>query len=120
MSKLTRKQRLRRRHVHIRKRVSGSAKRPRLLVRRSLRHIEASLINDVEGRTMLTATTKSSSFSTEPGTTKTEQAGRLGELIAAMAREKGIEEVVFDRGGHPYHGRVKAVAEKAREAGLRF
>lgn len=120
MSKLTRKQRLRRRHVHIRKRVSGSAEKPRLLVRRSLRHIEASLIDDTDGKTMITATTKSGSFSSDTGTTKTEMAGRIGEMIAALAKEKGIEEVVFDRGGHPYHGRVKALAEKAREAGLRF
>lgn len=121
MANLTRKERLRRRHMHIRKRVSGTAGRPRLLVRRSLRHIEASLIDDVGGHTLFSVTTKAGSFAADgKKETKTEQASRLGELIASQAREKGIDEVVFDRGGHPYHGRVRALAEKAREAGLRF
>jgi large subunit ribosomal protein L18 len=120
MAKLTRKERLHRRHVHIRKRVSGTTGRPRLFVRRSLRHMEASLIDDVGGHTLFSITTKAGSFASEKKETKTEQASRLGEMIASHAREKGIEEVVFDRGGHPYHGRVRALAEKAREAGLRF
>jgi len=120
MANLTRKERLRRRHVHIRKRVTGTSERPRLLVRRSLRHMEASLINDVDGHTMFSVTTKAGSFASDKKESKTEQASRLGEMVADHAREKGIESVVFDRGGHPYHGRVRALAEKAREAGLRF
>jgi len=120
MAKLTRRQRLRRRHFHIRKRVYGTAEKPRLLVRKSLKHMEASLIDDLTGETLLTMTTKSGSFSTVKKETKTEQASRLGKLVAEKARDKGIEQVVFDRGGHPYHGRVRALAENAREAGLRL
>lgn len=120
MTKLNRKQRLRRRHFHIRKRVSGTAEKPRLLVRRSLKHIEASLIDDIAGKTILTVTSKAGSFSTAKKETKSEQASRLGTLLAQKAREKGIEIAVFDRGGHSYHGRVKALAENAREAGLRL
>ncbi|MCD4777068.1 MAG: 50S ribosomal protein L18 [Candidatus Aegiribacteria sp.] len=120
MAKLTRKQRLRRRHFHIRKRLYGTDDKPRLLVRRSLKHLEASLINDLTGETLLTLTTKSGSFSTVKKENKSEQASRLGKLLAEKAKEKGINEAVFDRGGHPYHGRVKAFAENAREAGLRL
>ena len=120
MAKLTRKQRLRRRHFHIRKKLSGTDEKPRLLVRRSLKHMEASLINDLTGETLLTLTTKSGSFSTVKKESKSEQASRLGKLLADRAKEKGIEEAVFDRGGHAYHGRVKALAENAREAGLRL
>jgi large subunit ribosomal protein L18 len=120
MAKLTRKQRLRRRHFHIRKRLFGTGDKPRLLVRKSLKHIEASLINDLTGETLLTLTTKSGSFSTVKKESKTEQASRLGRLLATRAKEKGIEVAVFDRGGHPFHGRVKAFADNAREAGFRF
>ncbi|OPL19942.1 MAG: 50S ribosomal protein L18 [Candidatus Aegiribacteria sp. MLS_C] len=120
MAKLTRKQRLRRRHFHIRKSLYGTAERPRLLVRKSLKHMEASLIDDLTGKTLLTMTTKAGSFSTVDKETKTEQASRLGRLLAEKARDRGIEQAVFDRGGHPYHGRVRALAENAREAGLRF
>jgi len=120
MAKLTRRQRLRRRHFHIRKRMYGTDDKPRLLVRRSLKHIEASLINDLTGETLLTLTTKSGSFSTAKKESKCEQASRLGRLLATRAKEKGIEIAVFDRGGHSYHGRVKALAENAREAGLRL
>jgi len=120
MAKLTRKQRLRRRHFHIRKRLHGTGEKPRLLVRKSLKHMEASLIDDISGRTLMTLTTKSGDFSAVKKETKTEQAGRLGTLIAEKAKEKGIEQVVFDRGGHPYHGRVRALAESARNAGLRL
>ncbi|MBN2586914.1 MAG: 50S ribosomal protein L18 [Candidatus Fermentibacteraceae bacterium] len=120
MANLTSKQRLRRRHFHIRKRLYGTDEKPRLLVRKSLKHMEASLINDLTGETLLTLTTKAGSFSAVKKETKTEQASRLGKLLADKAREKGIEQAVFDRGGHPYHGRVRALAENAREAGLRL
>ena len=120
MAKLTRKQRLRRRYFHIRKRLSGTGEKPRLLVRKSLKHMEASLINDLTGETLLTLTTKAGSFSTVKKETKSEQASRLGKLLATKAKEKGIETVVFDRGGHVFHGRIKALADNARETGLRF
>ncbi len=120
MAKLTRSQRLRRRHFHLRKTLSGTGEKPRLHVRRSLKHMEASLINDLTGETLLTLTTRSGSFSTVKKETKSEQAARLGRLVAEKAKEKGIEQAVFDRGGHSFHGRVKALADNAREAGLRL
>ncbi len=120
MARLTRRQRLRRRHFHIRKKLYGTGDKPRLLVRRSLKHMEASLINDLTGETLLTLTTKSGSFSTVKKENKSEQAARLGRLLAEKAKEKGINEAVFDRGGHYYHGRVRALAENVREAGLRL
>jgi large subunit ribosomal protein L18 len=121
MSRLTRKERLHRRHAGIRKKISGTPERPRLFVRRSVRHMTACLIDDVSGRTLATLTTRSGEFTGDgtPGS-KTIRAGRLGSMVAEKAKELGIETVVFDRGGHPYHGRVKALAEKAREGGLRF
>lgn len=118
MAKLTRKQRLRRRHFHIRRKLHGTGEKPRLLVRKSLKHMEASLINDITGETLLTLTTKAGSFITAEKETKIQQAERLGKLIAEKADEKGIRKAVFDRGGHRYHGRVRALAEGAREAGL--
>jgi large subunit ribosomal protein L18 len=120
MAKLTRRERLSRRHRRIRKRLSGTSERPRLYVRRSLKHMIACLIDDVEGKTLLALTTDSNEFKTDAGKTKTARAEALGALLAEKAREKGITAVVFDRGGHPYHGRVKALAEKARECGLEF
>lgn len=120
MAVMTRKQRLRRRHFHIRKKLFGTSGKPRLLVRKSLKHLEASFIDDLTGRTLLTLTTKAGSFSTVERETKMEQASRLGRLLAEKASEKGIEQAVFDRGGHAYHGRVRAFAENAREAGLRI
>jgi large subunit ribosomal protein L18 len=82
--------------------------------------MQASLIDDLAGRTLLTVTTASSEFRSEDDGDKKAQAGRLGALMAEKAKEKGIERVVFDRGGHPYHGRVRVFAEKAREGGLEF
>jgi large subunit ribosomal protein L18 len=120
MARKTRKQRLRRRHFHIRKRLSGTGDKPRLLLRKTLKHMEASLINDLTGETLLTLTTKAGSFATASKETKTEQAARLGKLMADRAGEQGIVNAVFDRGGHPYHGRIRAFAENAREAGLRL
>ncbi len=107
------------RHLRIRKRVFGSAARPRLNVFRSSKHIYAQLIDDVAGHTLAAA----SSLDKELGLTNggnIEAATAVGTLIAKRAQEKGITEVVFDRGGYLYHGRVKALAEAAREAGLQF
>ncbi len=120
MAKLTRRERLSRRHRRIRKHVKGTSERPRLFVRRTLKHMVACLIDDVEGKTLLALTTDSSEFKADSSGTKTQLAEVLGTRIALKAKEKGISSVVFDRGGHPYHGRVKALAEKARENGLEF
>ena len=110
------KQRLRRRR-RVRAKVRGSAERPRLSIFRSNRGVNAQLIDDVAGRTLAAANW------TEPdvkGLQSMEQAKRVGALIAERAKAAGIETVVFDRGGYRYHGRVKALAEGAREGGLRF
>lgn len=104
------------RHARVRKRISGTAERPRLAVFRSLTHIYAQLIDDRSGRTIAAASDLDAA-ATGP---KTERAKRVGALLAERAAGKGITEVVFDRGGYRYHGRVKALADAARAAGLRF
>jgi len=98
----------------IRKKVSGTSERPRLAVFRSNKEIYAQLIDDVNGNTLASASSK------EAKGNKTEQATEVGKLIAANAKNAGVDSVVFDRGGFLYHGRVKALAESAREAGLKF
>jgi large subunit ribosomal protein L18 len=108
-----------RRKKRVRKKVSGTGARPRLSVFRSNRHIYAQVIDDVSGRTLVAASSMEKSLETA-GKKKAEQASEVGKAIAARAREAGVEAVVFDRGGNLYHGRVKALAEGAREAGLRF
>ena len=104
-----------RRKLRIRKNLSGSAERPRLVVFRSLKHIYAQLVDDVSRRTIATV----SDASIESGK-KTEKSTAVGKLIAEKAKAAGITKVVFDRGGYQYHGRVKAVADGAREGGLEF
>jgi large subunit ribosomal protein L18 len=98
----------------IRKKVSGTSERPRLAIFRSNKEIYAQVIDDVNGNTLASASSK------EAKGNKTEQAAAVGVLIAANAKKAGVETVVFDRGGFLYHGRVKALAESAREAGLKF
>jgi large subunit ribosomal protein L18 len=120
MATFTRTERLRRRHRSIRKKIFGTPERPRLFVRRSARHMTVSLIDDIEGRTLVTLTTNQKDFTGKKPESKLSQAQRLGGMVAEKAKELGIESVVFDRGGHPYHGRVKALADKAREGGLKF
>ncbi|MFN2469040.1 MAG: 50S ribosomal protein L18 [Gaiellaceae bacterium] len=107
-----------RRHRRVRGKVSGTAERPRLVVFRSNRGISAQLVDDTAGRTLAAAgwLNLKSSFKG----TKTEQAAEVGKLIAANAKKAGIEQVVFDRGGYLYHGRVRALADAAREGGLKF
>jgi large subunit ribosomal protein L18 len=106
-----------RRHRRVRNRVSGTAERPRLVVFRSNRGIEAQLVDDAGGRTLAAA----SWTAVKPSKgTKSEQAAAVGKLLAARAKEAGIATVVFDRGGYLYHGRVKALADGAREGGLVF
>jgi large subunit ribosomal protein L18 len=108
-----------RRHERLRKKVSGTAERPRLAVFRSAQHIYAQLIDDKAGRTLAQASDLEASLREGSGT-KTEQAGKVGALLAQRAREAGLEAVVFDRGGFAYAGRVKALADAAREEGLVF
>ena len=108
-----------RRHLRVRKKVSGSAARPRLVVTRSARHVVAQVIDDGAGRTLASASSMESDVRTS-GSDKTAQARRVGELLAARAKQAGIETVVFDRGGNRFHGRVAALAEGAREGGLEF
>jgi large subunit ribosomal protein L18 len=110
-----------RRHTRVRAKVSGTGSRPRLCVFRSLEHMYAQIIDDVLGRTLTAASTLSPDIkSLEEQGKKTHQATAVGKLIASQAKALGIEQVVFDRGGYRYHGRVKALAEGAREGGLVF
>ncbi len=107
------------RHLRIRQKVSGTPDVPRLNVFRSARHIEAQLIDDVNQVTLVSATSKDKELNIQNGGNQ-EAAKVLGKVIAERALAKGIKKVVFDRGGYLYHGRVKAMAEAAREAGLEF
>ncbi len=110
-----------RRHRHIRKRVVGTPVRPRLNVFRSLNHIYAQVIDDGAGLTLASASTLDHEVRDQVvGLKKTEQASVVGRIVAERAVAKGVEKVVFDRGGYKYHGRVKALAEAARKAGLEF
>lgn len=109
----------RRRHLRVRKHISGTAERPRLNVFRSLSNIYAQVIDDVTGTTLVAASSKDKDLSIQNGG-NVEAAKVVGAAVAKRAQEKGIKEVVFDRGGYIYHGRVKALAEAAREAGLEF
>jgi large subunit ribosomal protein L18 len=107
-----------RRHRRVRGKVAGTAARPRLVVFRSNRGIEAQLIDDLEGRTLAAASWLQLPKKFKGN--KTEQATEVGKLLAANAQKAGVEAAVFDRGGYLYHGRVKALADSAREGGLRF
>ncbi|MEW6143227.1 MAG: 50S ribosomal protein L18 [Chloroflexota bacterium] len=109
-----------RRHQRVRAELSGTPSRMRLNVFRSLSHIYVQIIDDTTGRTMASACTLDADFDKATGKNKTEQAKLVGKLIAQRAVNKGINQVVFDRGGYQYHGRIKALAEAAREAGLKF
>ncbi|KRN81865.1 50S ribosomal protein L18 [Pediococcus ethanolidurans] len=106
-----------RRHLRVRNKISGTAECPRLNVYRSNKNIYAQVIDDVAGVTLASASTLDSEVS---GDSKTDQASSVGALVAKRATEKKIEKVVFDRGGYLYHGRVQALAEAARENGLKF
>ena len=117
MTVITKRQRRQRRRYRVRAKVSGTAERPRLSVYRSNRGVFAQLIDDVDGRTLAAANW------TEPELSKlrgAEQAKKAGELLAERAKKAGVETCVFDRSGYRYHGRVKALAEGAREGGLEF
>jgi large subunit ribosomal protein L18 len=117
MTVLTKREARERRHRRVRAKVSGTAERPRLVVFRSNRGIFAQLVDDSSGRTLASA-----SWNALPASkgSKTEQAAEVGKALAAAAKKAGVESCVFDRGGYLYHGRVKALAEGAREGGLQF
>lgn len=110
-----------RRHARVRKRVKGTEQRPRLCVFRSLTHIYAQLIDDVSRTTIVSASDVEAAVKTKAdGKKKQDVATVVGDVIAQRAMEKGVTKVVFDRGGYPFHGRIKALAEAARKAGLEF
>ena len=109
-----------RRHFRVRKKVAGTAERPRLAVFRSNKHISAQVIDDRSGRTLAAASTVEKSLRDAGGTGNRSAAASVGRLVAERARAAGVTSVVFDRGGFQYHGRVAAVADAAREAGLEF
>ena len=110
-----------RRHGRVRKRVVGTPERPRLNVFRSLSHIYAQVIDDSQGHTLVSASTIDPEVEVQlRGLTKTEQASVVGKVLAERALSQGISSVVFDRGGYAYHGRVRALADAAREGGLEF
>ena len=108
-----------RRHLRVRKKVTGSASTPRLVVNRSARHMFAQIVDDGAGRTLAAASTLDAAIRTVEGD-KTAKARKVGELLAERAAQAGIEAVVFDRGGYRYHGRVAALADGAREGGLKL
>ncbi len=115
----TRGQRRYRRHLRVRKKVHGTGQRPRLAVYRSLKHVYAQIIDDVTGRTLIGVGDRAKDVSVKEGG-KVAVSFAVGKLLGERAVTAGIKQVVFDRGGYPYHGRVKAVADGARKGGLEF
>jgi large subunit ribosomal protein L18 len=109
-----------RRHARVRKKVQGTAERPRLAVFRSNKHIAVQVIDDRAGRTLATASTHEADLKGEGATGSVDAATKVGRLVAERAKAAGVEKVVFDRGGYIYHGRIAAVADAARDAGLEF
>ena len=119
--KLSRQAHRERIHLRMRKKLAGTSERPRLCVRRSLHHLYAMLVDDVRGHTLASVSTLEKSVAGELSSkTNVEAAKAVGTAIAAKAKATGISDVVFDRGGYKYHGRVQALADAAREAGLKF
>jgi large subunit ribosomal protein L18 len=119
--KITRKQSVQRRHRRIRRTVTGTAERPRLAVFRSNNHIYAQVIDDVAQHTLVAASTLDKDLKEKLSSTSTcEASSAVGKLVAQRTLDQGIQQVVFDRGGNLYHGRIKALADAAREAGLNF
>jgi large subunit ribosomal protein L18 len=108
-----------RRHIRVRKKVSGTPVRPRLVVTRSARHVVAQIVDDTRGHTLASSSSMEVDLRVV-GDDKTAKARKVGQLVAARAKQAGVETVVFDRGGNKYHGRVAALADGAREGGLDF
>ncbi|HEX2967817.1 MAG TPA: 50S ribosomal protein L18 [Bacteroidales bacterium] len=117
LSKLERRSRIR---MRIRKKIKGTAESPRLAVYRSNKQIYVQVVDDLNGVTLLSASSREKDVAAQTGIKKTEQAKLVGKLLASKCKEKGIESVVFDRSGYKYHGRVKSLADAAREGGLKF
>lgn len=120
MAKINKQANRRARHARIRKNLSGTPERPRLCVYKSNANIYAQIIDDVNGNTLVSASTLDKSFAEDKVGSNVESAKKVGELVAKRALDNGIEEVVFDRSGYIYHGKIKELADSAREAGLRF
>lgn len=121
MARVSRDKHRRVRHARLRRRLEGTAERPRLLVRRTLHHIYAVVVDDSKGRTLVAASTREKDLRADlKSSTNLAAAQKIGEAIAGKAKQAGITRVVFDRSGLKYHGRVKALAEAARQAGLEF
>lgn len=121
ITKESRKNRVRRRHERLRKKISGTKDMPRLAVHKTNKHIYAQLINDAEGKTLVTASTLQTPLNKELKTTwNIEAAKKVGEILAKRAMDKGIKSIVFDRGGNRYHGKILAFAEAVRANGLKF
>lgn len=121
LKKINRNEKRKKRHMRARQKLTGTPERPRLNVYRSLDHIYAQVIDDTVGNTIVSASTLDKELKDKLDKTSNKEAAKLvGELVAKRAQEKGINEVVFDRGGYIYHGRVKELADAAREAGLKF
>jgi large subunit ribosomal protein L18 len=121
MAKESRLESRRRRHKRVRRKITGTQERPRLSVFRSLRHIYVQVIDDVNGRTLVSASTLDTQARDDISQLDVhDQAKAVGRIVAERAKAQGIENVVFDRGGYPYHGRIQAVADGSREAGLVF
>lgn len=118
--KASRKELTRRRHARVRRRVTGSSERPRLAVFRSNQHIYAQIIDDAQHHTLVAASTLEADLRQEGVGSNKEASAKVGKLLAERALAQGITQVVFDRGGNLYHGRVAALADAAREAGLSF
>jgi len=117
LTKFERRTRIR---MRIRKKISGTAEKPRLAVFRSNKQIYVQVVDDLQGVTLLAASSKEKDLAGQTGINKTEQAKLVGKLLASRCMEKGIDNVVFDRSGYKYHGRVKSLADAAREGGLKF
>ncbi|MBV1816811.1 50S ribosomal protein L18 [Anaerosalibacter bizertensis] len=121
LKQINRNEKRKKRHMRARQKLTGTPERPRLNVYRSLDHIYAQIIDDTVGNTIVSASTLDKELKDKLDKTSNKEAAKLvGELVAKRAQEKGIKEVVFDRGGYIYHGRVKELADAAREAGLKF
>jgi len=120
MAKLSRREARVRRHKRVRKKVFGTSERPRMVVFRSLKHMYVQLVDDSKGVTLVAASSLDPDYPKESRGSNKEGAKIVGELCAKKALQAGISSVVFDRGGYLYHGRVKALADGAREAGLQF
>lgn len=112
--------RRRARHTRIRRRIKGTSDKPRLCVFRSLNHIYGQLVDDTYGKTLIAVSSLNPDLKAASGGTKTQRAQQVGQKLAQQALEKGITQAVFDRAGYQYHGRVKALADAARESGLKF